>query len=153
VTVFLIAVPIGALAGLSFIGIGVTPPQATWGGMVEAGYSAVYSVPMLVVYPAVSIAITMMAFTFIGDGLRDALDPRTARRLPGRAQTAPVRGQASGLPGCTSGRSSSPRPARGPEPSQLMSQATYMPTSNHQDIIRAAMVTGMDAACDLYAFS
>jgi oligopeptide transport system permease protein len=35
-----------------------------------------------VVYPAVAIAITMMAFTFIGDGLRDALDPRTARRLP-----------------------------------------------------------------------
>jgi len=67
--------------------------------MVEAGYSAVYSVPMLVVYPAVAIAIAMMAFTFIGDGLRDALDPRTARRMPGRAQTAPVRGQASGLPG------------------------------------------------------
>jgi oligopeptide transport system permease protein len=50
--------------------------------MVDAGYAAIYSVPMLVVYPAVAIAITMMAFTFIGDGLRDALDPRTARRLP-----------------------------------------------------------------------
>jgi oligopeptide transport system permease protein len=49
--------------------------------MVEASYSAVYSVPLLVVYPAVAIAITMMAFTFIVDGLRDALDPRAARRL------------------------------------------------------------------------
>ena len=77
------AVPqaIFAEAALSFIGLGVAPPQATWGGMVEAGYAAVYSVPMLVVYPAVAIALTMMAFTFIGDGLRDALDPRAARRI------------------------------------------------------------------------
>ena len=77
------AVPqaIFAEAALSFLGIGVTPPQATWGSMVEAGYSAIYSVPMLVVYPAVAIGLTMMAFTFIGDGLRDALDPRAARRI------------------------------------------------------------------------
>jgi oligopeptide transport system permease protein len=74
-----------AEAALSFIGLGIAPPQATWGGMVDAGYSAVYSVPMLVVYPALAIAVTMMAFTFIGDGLRDALDPRAARRVPGRA--------------------------------------------------------------------
>jgi len=73
---FVVPQAIFAEAALSFIGIGVTPPQATWGGMVEAGYAAVYSVPMLVVYPAAAIAITMMAFTFIGDGLRDALDPR-----------------------------------------------------------------------------
>jgi oligopeptide transport system permease protein len=70
-----------AEAALSFIGIGIAPPQATWGGMVQVGYSAIYSVPMLVVYPAVAIALTMMAFTFIGDGLRDALDPRAAREL------------------------------------------------------------------------
>ena len=77
------AVPqaIFAEASLSYIGIGIAPPQATWGGMVQAGYSAIYSVPMLVVYPAVAIALTMMAFTFIGDGLRDALDPRAARRV------------------------------------------------------------------------
>ncbi len=70
-----------AEAALSFIGIGIAAPQATWGGMVDAGYAAVYSVPMLVVYPALAIAVTMMAFTFIGDGLRDALDPRAARRI------------------------------------------------------------------------
>lgn len=70
-----------AEAALSFIGIGIAAPQATWGGMVDAGYAAVYSVPMLVVYPALAIAVTMMAFTFIGDGLRDALDPRAARRV------------------------------------------------------------------------
>ncbi len=77
------AVPqaIFAAAALSVIGSGVVPPQASWGGMVEAGYAAVYSVPMLVVYPSVAIALTMMAFTFIGDGLRDALDPRAARKL------------------------------------------------------------------------
>jgi oligopeptide transport system permease protein len=78
---FVVPQAIFAEAALSFIGIGVTPPQATWGGMVEAGYAAVYSVPMLVVYPALAIAITMMAFTFIGDGVRDALDPQAARHL------------------------------------------------------------------------
>lgn len=65
-----------AEAALSFIGVGIDPPQATWGGMVDSGYSAVYSAPGLVIYPAVAIALTMMAFTFLGDGLRDALDPR-----------------------------------------------------------------------------
>ncbi len=49
--------------------------------MVGTGYSAIYAVPMLVVYPAVAIGLTMMAFTFIGDGLRDALDPRATRRI------------------------------------------------------------------------
>ncbi len=77
------AVPqaIFAEAALRFIGIGVAPPQATWGSMVDAGYSAIYAVPMLVVYQAVAIGLTMMAFTFIGDRLRDALDPRATRRI------------------------------------------------------------------------
>lgn len=75
------AVPqaIFAEAALSFIGIGIAPPQPSWGGMVQAGYSAIYSVPMLVVYPALLIGLTMMAFTFLGDGLRDALDPQSRR--------------------------------------------------------------------------
>jgi oligopeptide transport system permease protein len=66
-------------AALSFIGLGVQPPTATWGGMVNAGYSVIFSDAALVVYPAVAIAVTMMAFTFLGDGLRDALDPRATR--------------------------------------------------------------------------
>ena len=66
-------------AALSFIGLGVQPPTATWGGMVNSGYSIIFSDAALVVYPAVAIAITMMSFTFLGDGLRDALDPRATR--------------------------------------------------------------------------
>ncbi len=77
VLTFGVPLAIFAESALSFIGVGIAPPTATWGGMVDSGYRAVFATPMLVVYPAVAIAVTMMAFTFIGDGLRDALDPRT----------------------------------------------------------------------------
>lgn len=66
-------------AALSFIGLGVQPPTPTWGGMVNLGYQAIFSDAGLVIYPALAIAVTMMAFTFLGDGLRDALDPRGSR--------------------------------------------------------------------------
>ena len=66
-------------AALSFIGLGVQPPTATWGGMINAGYTVIFSDASLVVFPAIAIAITMMSFTFLGDGLRDALDPRATR--------------------------------------------------------------------------
>ncbi len=66
-------------AALSFIGLGVQPPTPTWGGMINEGYTAIFSDPQLVVFPALAIAITMMSFTFLGDGLRDALDPRATR--------------------------------------------------------------------------
>jgi ABC-type dipeptide/oligopeptide/nickel transport system permease subunit len=62
-------------AGLSFIGIGVTPPTPSWGQMVGAYYSHIQSEWHLVLFPAVMIGITMLAFTLLGDGLRDALDP------------------------------------------------------------------------------
>ena len=63
-------------AALSYIGIGIKPPTASWGSMVQEGYTAIFSYPETVMYPALAIAMTMMAFTFLGDGLRDALDPR-----------------------------------------------------------------------------
>lgn len=65
-----------AEAALSYIGIGITPPMPSWGSMVHDGYGAIFGSPHLVVAPAAAIAITMMAFTSLGDGLRDALDPR-----------------------------------------------------------------------------
>ncbi len=61
---------------LSYIGIGVRPPRPTWGGMVQDGYSNINAAPHLVWIPAAGIAILTLAFTFLGDGLRDALDPR-----------------------------------------------------------------------------
>jgi oligopeptide transport system permease protein len=66
-------------AVLSFLGVGIQPPQPTWGQMVNSGYEAIYANPTSVVFPALSIGFTLLAFSFIGDGLRDALDPRMRR--------------------------------------------------------------------------
>jgi oligopeptide transport system permease protein len=66
-------------AALSYIGVGIQPPTPSWGVMISDGYQAIYASPWQVVFPAVAIAITMLSFTFIGDGLRDALDPRMRR--------------------------------------------------------------------------
>ena len=61
---------------LSFIGIGIRPPTATWGVMINEGFSVFSQSPWPVLLPAICISIVMLAFTFLGDGLRDALDPR-----------------------------------------------------------------------------
>ena len=66
-------------AVLSFLGVGIRPPQPTWGQMVSSGYQTIYATPTAVVFPALAIGFTLLAFTFIGDGLRDALDPRMRR--------------------------------------------------------------------------
>ena len=63
-------------AFLSFIGLGVNPPTPSWGMMISEGYKAIRSYPHLALYPGIALAITIMAFNFLGDGLRDALDPR-----------------------------------------------------------------------------
>ena len=66
-------------AVLSFIGVGIQPPQSTWGQMVYSGYENINANPSSVVFPAMAIGFTLLAFSFIGDGLRDALDPRMRR--------------------------------------------------------------------------
>jgi oligopeptide transport system permease protein len=66
-------------AVLSFIGLGVRPPQASWGTMIQQGNEAILSAPHLVLFPSIALALTMMAFNFLGDGLRDALDPQDVR--------------------------------------------------------------------------
>lgn len=72
------AVPgyIFAEAGLSFIGIGIIPPTPSWGVMINDGFPAFQGTPTLVLLPAICVALVLLSFTFIGDGLRDALDPR-----------------------------------------------------------------------------
>ena len=62
---------------LSFIGLGIRPPKPTWGEMVQDGYANINSAAHLVWIPAACIALLTLAFTFLGDGLRDALDPRS----------------------------------------------------------------------------
>ncbi len=61
---------------LSFIGLGVDPPTPSWGSMISQGAREIRSYPNQVLFPALALAITMFAFNFLGDGLRDALDPR-----------------------------------------------------------------------------
>jgi oligopeptide transport system permease protein len=66
-------------AGLSFLGLGVRPPMTSWGLMISEGSRAIRSYPYLVTSPAIALAVTMICFTFLGDGLRDALDPKMRR--------------------------------------------------------------------------
>ncbi len=66
-------------AALSYIGIGVPPPTPSWGTMIQDGYNLIFVAPNLVLFPAIAIGLVMLAFTFLGDGLRDALDPRSSR--------------------------------------------------------------------------
>jgi len=63
-------------AGLSFIGLGVQPPSPEWGGMIADARNYMRGNPMLAVYPGICVIITVLAFNLLGDGLRDALDPR-----------------------------------------------------------------------------
>jgi oligopeptide transport system permease protein len=65
-----------AEATLSFLGIGIKPPTPTWGVMINEGYTVFAQSPWPVMLPAICISLVMLAFTFLGDGLRDALDPR-----------------------------------------------------------------------------
>jgi peptide/nickel transport system permease protein len=65
-----------AEAGLSFLGIGVEPPGAAWGAMVTDGYRYLLTNPVLSFAPGLAVMIVVFAFNMVGDGLRDALDPR-----------------------------------------------------------------------------
>jgi ABC-type dipeptide/oligopeptide/nickel transport system permease subunit len=78
--IVLVTMQLGALilaeAGLSFLGIGIDPPGAAWGAMVWDGYKYLASNPALWLTPGIAIALVVFAFNVVGDGLRDALDPR-----------------------------------------------------------------------------
>ena len=66
-------------AFLSFLGLGVPPPQPSWGSMAADGIAALRIAPDIVLAPSIALSLTLMAFNFLGDGLRDALDPRQRR--------------------------------------------------------------------------
>jgi peptide/nickel transport system permease protein len=63
-------------AALSFLGVGIAPPAAAWGSMVTDGYSFLITRPVLALAPGIAILLVVFAFNMVGDGLRDALDPR-----------------------------------------------------------------------------
>ncbi|MCL4454079.1 MAG: ABC transporter permease [Deinococcus sp.] len=64
-------------AALSFLGFGIQPPVATWGNMLTNAQEYIFSTPWLALAPGFMIFITILAFNYLGDGLRDALDPRS----------------------------------------------------------------------------
>jgi oligopeptide transport system permease protein len=66
-------------AFLSFLGLGVQPPAASWGTLVSDGAKLLALFPWLVVFPGIALSITLLCFNFLGDGLRDALDPHDRR--------------------------------------------------------------------------
>lgn len=74
-----LAIAIGYMSALSFLGLGVQPPTADWGVMVSDGRRLIYSHPLMPFFPGAAITITVVGLNFMGDGLRDFLDP-TMRR-------------------------------------------------------------------------
>lgn len=67
------------VAALSFVGVGAQPPLAEWGAMIANDRNLFFSAPHLIFFPGVAITLSVLAFNLIGDGLRDALDPRLNR--------------------------------------------------------------------------
>ena len=66
-----------AEATMSFLGLGVPPPTASWGAMLNDSRAYLFSAPHLVLFPAATVMLAVLSFNFIGDALRDLLDPRS----------------------------------------------------------------------------
>jgi peptide/nickel transport system permease protein len=75
-----IATAILDAAALSFLGLGAQPPTPEWGTMLSAERNQVFTAPHLVFYPGLAIMLTVLSFNLLGDGMRDALDPRLAQK-------------------------------------------------------------------------
>ena len=71
-----VAQTITLAAGLSFIGLGIQPPIPEWGAMLSSARQFIRMYPHLVIFPGLAIAVTVLALNLLGDGLRDALDPK-----------------------------------------------------------------------------
>lgn len=69
-----------AEAALSFLGLGVQPPTPSWGTMLDAGRSHLFDAPHLTIFPGLAIALLVLGFNFLGDGLRDRVDPKLVGR-------------------------------------------------------------------------
>ena len=82
-----LAFAILAEAALSFLGLGVQPPEPAWGRMLADGRRFFQDAPWMAIFPGLGILFTVMAFNFVGDGLRDALDPKQKSVIESRGQT------------------------------------------------------------------
>ncbi|HSC49422.1 MAG TPA: ABC transporter permease [Gaiellaceae bacterium] len=77
----MIATTVLTEAALSFLGIGVQPPQASWGTVIDDGQSLLYTRPWVAIVPGIMIVLTVLSLNVLGDGVRDALDPRAKVRV------------------------------------------------------------------------
>ena len=68
-------------SSLSYLGIGITPPTPAWGSMVSEGYKYLLTNPMVAILPGLCVLLVVVAFNIVGDGLRDAIDPRLRGKL------------------------------------------------------------------------
>ena len=66
-------------AFLSFLGLGIQPPKSSWGLLINYGVETMEEYPWLLIFPGLALSLTLFALNFLGDGLRDALDPRTSK--------------------------------------------------------------------------
>jgi peptide/nickel transport system permease protein len=79
----MIATTVLTESALSFLTIGVQPPQASWGTIIDDGQGLLYTRPLVAIAPGIMIVLTVLALNVLGDGVRDALDPRAKLRLKG----------------------------------------------------------------------
>ncbi len=79
----MIATTVLTEAALSFLSIGVQPPKASWGTIIDDGQALLYSRPLVAIVPGIFIVLTVLSLNVLGDGVRDALDPRAKLRLKG----------------------------------------------------------------------
>ena len=78
---FIFAYAMLAESGLSFLGVGIDPATPTWGAMINEGRLVIDQAPFLVLFPGLAISLTVLSLQLVGDGLRDALDPRIANQM------------------------------------------------------------------------
>ena len=78
---FRVPVAILAESTLSFIGLGIAPPFSSWGTLANEGWKAIKFYPHLILYPSLAIFLTILSFNFLGEGLRDYLDPKSRTRF------------------------------------------------------------------------
>jgi len=64
---------------LSFLGLGIQPPQSSWGSLISGGVETMEEYPWLLIFPGLALSLTLFSLNFLGDGLRDALDPRSSK--------------------------------------------------------------------------
>lgn len=68
-------------SSMSYLGVGITPPTPAWGSMVSEGYKCLLTNPMVAILPGICVILIVVAFNIVGDGLRDAIDPRLRGKL------------------------------------------------------------------------